>query len=239
MKGILKLSAVFLTLSVMLIMSACSNDDNESKISSIDDIIPLDIQNKVSNYIPIYKGDTPPNIEGSYYFQPVLTYSTMVSDADRYGVQGEFVDEILTFTKKTGSNHISYLEQHIEDGEILKDETIHSVDSVYIFGSQNKFTVCAMVSFSMKDDDGTIASARGIEVISGNKTSLGIEDFYYIGLILEKNDPNDILGVFDINQYRVGKDFDNLANNYVASKGLSKCLFQNIFKRGFLSKCKD
>lgn len=227
-----------LTLSVELLMSDCSNDDNESKISSIDDIIPLDIQKKVSNYMPIYKGDTPPNIEGSYYFQPVLTYSTMADDVEDYGIKGAFIDEIITFTNQTGSNHISYLEQYLEDGEIIKDETMYSADSVYVFGSQNRFTVCAMVSFSKKDDDGTIASARGVVVISGNKTSLGIADLYYSGLILEKNDPKDILDVFDINQYRIGKDFDDLANNYIASKGITKCLFQNRCKKSLLSKHK-
>lgn len=242
-----KSNCAFGVLCMILLLGACSTDEetNYIKISSLDDILPVTIQADLSKHMPIYKGNTPPNVEGAYNLKPVLTYSTISDDIKDYGVEGVYDNEIITFLNQNNSNRISYLDQLLvdeaedEDGNEIKVDppilvTSNACDTAYIFGTLNHFTLCAVSLLSDKDADGIVVTAKIVDVISGSKNSLGIKDLYITTLVLAKNDPSNILRLYGINQYRICKDNDDLANNYSVSMSRGKNEIRGIIRKSRL-----
>ena len=70
------LVAIFMAIG----MAACGDDKdddddngNGNKDPRIANVIPDDMRQRVSQYIPIYDGVNPPNVEGIYIMDPAVT----------------------------------------------------------------------------------------------------------------------------------------------------------------------
>ena len=175
----------------------------------INSVVPEDIQDKMEPYIPIYKGNTPPNIEGTVFVDP---FSCVY--CEDYGNGGFAPGTIVT------SSYIRFSNQNAIYNTVDIDEVSVSGSSTstgtgaFISGTGNNFT--AFFNTNGQTDG---ISHRTALVISGTKTSAGIQNLKYAFIMVEKgSDPNSHLmneGVF-----RVFEDQDGLSP-YVSWPGAS------------------
>ncbi|MFV0329436.1 MAG: hypothetical protein ACK5M3_12560 [Dysgonomonas sp.] len=212
----LKKSTSYLVLFTSILFLSCSSKDEEESSEDIiqfDDIISVDVKQELSKHMPIYTGNNPPNVEGNYYFDPLLIYSTVKEEEEDAYEENYFSSEILLFTNQTKLNTIDFLEWYIDEDD--DEEPIYETPgSGYIFGEGDKFTTCTIINES-KTSGSVTATGKLAMIISGQKTSAGISNLYATVIVLEKDDPNGLLDLFGVNEYRMAIDKDKLANNFV------------------------
>lgn len=176
---------------------ALATVDSITFVKSQEQVMP---DNPLDPYMPIYEGDTPPNIEGCYLASTVmLEYSNVSGDY----VGKTFADHYIKFSNQDMVNNtVDY-----ESLQFGSEGTAHdySIDS-YVTGSDNNFTVFFNIYGTY--DDG-VTTYKMAYAISGTVTNNGIVDYHDGLCMLEKNDPNDIL--VDVGAIRVFKDSDGMA----------------------------
>jgi len=145
-------------------------------------------------FIPIYEGDTPPNIEGCYLVNPnVLTYSTLSSDYEGM----TFVDEYEMFYNQDMLNNTIDYKDKTQFHENVATES-------FITGEGDNFTVFFNIDGIMHASTGDV-SYKQVRIISGTWTSTGIKNLYWGFMMIEKSyDPNNV--VVEVGTIRVGKD---------------------------------
>ncbi len=163
----------------------------------IEEIIPPSLLDTMESYITIYRGSTPPNIENVYLFEPETVYCS-----DDIYEPGETINQYLVrFTNQNNQTQIINYESKYHNGD-------HSSGVGYIYGSQNNFSV-----YIIEENETTYgeysAWSRSATVISGTQTSSGILNYQDAFVMLEKEDPNNIL--MAVGEFRVFKDTNNLA----------------------------
>jgi hypothetical protein len=160
--------------------------------------IPDSIQEKMENYIPIYEGTTPPNIEGSYVISPVKLVYAAADD----NPPSAFTDLYIRFSNQnTATNRAVYDEKQ---GTAMA----HS-DSVLIIGSGNQFS-----AYFVSTGTSYGIYVKTTTVISGTVTASGISGLRYAFVMADKGaDPKD--SVVAVGTFRVFKDNDGLAANAV------------------------
>ncbi len=171
----------------------------------IDQVVPGYIQEKMKDYIPIYGGNTPPNVEGGYLISEMAT----VYCEDNVFAPGEAVaDTYIRFSNQnTSNNTLDYEEKSLE--------SVSTGKGAFISGTGNNFTAFF----------NTVGASFGIStktalVISGTKTSNGIKDLCYAFIMVEKgSDPEGKL--MDEGVFRVFKDQDGMAANSNWSRSLN------------------
>lgn len=181
----------------------------------IDDVVPKDIQEKLKNYIEIYRGVNPPNVEGAYFIDPFVTVycedqgnggydpGDIVMSMDARFYNQDIRNNIINYEAYSGSSH--------EVGT-----------GAFISGSGNYFTIF----FNTVGVSSGISTKTAL-VISGEKTSSGIKNLRYAFILVDKgSDPSNKLmkkGVF-----RVFEDGDKLAkktnwtHGYSSAKKMTK-----------------
>lgn len=167
-------------------------------------VVPEDIQEKMSDYMPIYPGVNPPNVEGTYYIDP---FETVFCEDYKTSWESYYPGYIIS------SYYCSFMNQDNERNTLdFMDQSTSGNSSdvgngAFISGSGNNFTAFF----------NTVGEALGIYnrtalVISGTKTDEGIADLYYAFVMVEKgDDPNDEL--MDEGIFRVFRDQDGLSVN--------------------------
>lgn len=161
-----------------------------------------EMENNLREWMPIYDGNTPPNIEGCYFVDPYEAVYCQDYGNGGYA-PGKIVNSIYcqflnqnSITGKIDFNSVSVTGSETAEGR-----------GAFINGSGNNFTAF----FNTNGIEYGISTKRAV-VISGTKTSDGIKDLYYAFVMVEKgDDPNHQLmneGVF-----RVFRDKDFLAVN--------------------------
>lgn len=171
----------------------------------INQVVPSYIQEKMKKYIPIYNGNTPPNVEGGYLISEMAT----VYCEDNVYAPGEVVaDTYIRFSNQnTSNNTLDYEEKSLE--------SVSTGKGAFISGTGNNFTAFF----------NTVGASFGIStktalVISGTKTSNGIKDLCYAFIMVEKgSDPEGKL--MDEGVFRVFKDQDGMAANSNWSRTLN------------------
>lgn len=161
-------------------------------------------------YMPVYSGDTPPDIEGTYLMDPFETVYT--SDGDYY--PGEILDGVMNFgfTKSNDCNNTYYY-----------TEGSYSAYDVYVDGSGNNFVAYFTTSGTNSEYNVDVKMAT---IISGVMTSNGIQDFYYgIYMVEKSSDPGH--HIMDVGTYRIYKDGNGMADYTTGS--------QSAFKEGNVS----
>lgn len=166
--------------------------------TDIETTVPPQILDSMKPYITVYSGNTPPNIENTYYINPMVTVYCQDEKNGGYA-KGVIVNSTyIKFTKQDNSTKtIEYADKSGSD--------ISTGKGAFISGSGNNFTVYL-------DTEGTFSGiyTKTALVISGTKTSTGIQGIRFAFVMVDKgDDPTNKLmakGVF-----RVFEDSDGTA----------------------------
>lgn len=186
-------------------MAACGDDKdddddngNGNKDPRIANVIPDDMRQRVSQYIPIYDGINPPNVEGIYIMDPAVT---VYDSQANYDVGHEIVPVHLKFFNQNSSNNT--LDYHEKEGDISTAEG----KGAFISGDGSNFTIYFNTVSTVPQYSATLKQAL---VVSGTKTSSGIKNLVYAILFTDKTgDPDNHL--VPAGAFRVFKDGDALA----------------------------
>lgn len=161
-------------------------------------VIPADIWTKIKDYMPDYKGNTPPAIDGVYLINPMKARYASDNKPDEI-----FMDLYIHFYDQKATS-ISYKET-----DVNRIDTARCLEA-QISGEGNFFTIYISQAHGL---------TKGIHtetrlIISGEKTSKGISNLTYALFLIDKDanaDPDDQL--MAIGSYRIYYDGNSLAEN--------------------------
>jgi len=211
----MKLNFILTLIALQFLFISCMKDDNITlvlpevvHITPIEEIIPPTVLQNMENYMPIYDGTTPPNIEGSYK----ISTTVLVYTSDGLFSAGDvFVDKYIRFWGQNLATHVLSYEQK----EVSSTGTVLATGNselVAVTGSGNNFTAYFITTGKSSD-----IYTKTATIISGTKTASGITNLYNSFVMLDKGaDPDE--KIIDINVFRVFKDLDGTAVNYSWSK---------------------
>lgn len=186
-----------------------------SELSPIDFILDADYRKTLEQYMPIYEGKNPPNMEGSYLVSPfVIVYDSYYDDNHGFKPGDVFYNEINIFSNQNDcSRSVDFknLEYDDDDEGNLKYEDTST--SAYLCGDGDNFTV--ILESNGTNNDYNIRYKRSI-IISGIKTAEGIKNYHFASIWLEKSDDPERKMV-PVGTIRVFKDEDGLAENTTKS----------------------
>lgn len=166
----------------------------------LESVVPEDILAKLNNYITIYTGTTPPNVEGTYFMDPAVTVYCEDQGYGGYDPGDVVASSYIIFSNQnTKKNTLDYNE------ESTTGTSWASGKGAFISGSGNNFTAF----FNTEGETNGIYTKEAL-VISGTKTSSGIKNLYYAFVMVDKgSDPNNDL--MNIGIFRVFKDQDGMS----------------------------
>ena len=157
--------------------------------------IPVEYLSKMSAYMPIYSGSTPPIIEGTWMMSP----TTVVHDGQGNWKAGKVINDV-TFhfsSQNTSQNTIEYSKKESQD--------YANASNVAVLGKDNHFT-----AFLISEGKTGDISTKEAALVSGTVTDNGIKDMYYAFILLDKSaDPDR--KVVDVGVFRCFKDGDGLS----------------------------
>lgn len=165
--------------------------------------IPVEYLSKMSAYMPIYAGSTPPSIEGTYLMNPcVMVYNSDLNSPYKPGKI--FVDYIAKYTNQNMTkNTATYqYEERNKNGDVTSksDEA-----EAKVLGEGNNYTTYTIVETTNTDGSWT----KMATILSATVTAEGLRNFYEGILMLDKKDPNNTR--MDIGVFRIFKDEDGLS----------------------------
>ena len=154
--------------------------------------IPQEYLEKMSAHMPIYSGNTPPAIEGTYVLSPLLLHYS--SDGQSLN---NLADQFIRMTNQdTSKNTVMYEDKQASN---YKERT-----EMVVLGKDNNFTIFAVVPGYLGSVTYKLAT-----IVSGTMTDAGIKDCHIALLMVDKNDPDN--QVMKVGTYRIFKDKDGLA----------------------------
>ena len=163
--------------------------------------IPQQYLEQMTAHMPIYAGNTPPTLNGSFVYHPMA----LVYASDGYVFKNGISDLFIRLTEQnTSKNTIQYEEKQ---GGGVGDKT-----EMVVLGNGNNFTIFAVVPGFASNYNARYKLAT---LISGTMTEEGIKDAYEAILMVEKDDPDN--KIMKVGTYRVFKDEDGLATPSVWS----------------------
>lgn len=197
MRSTIKLALI----AVLFAAAGCHHVTNE-EIGIPKTVIPEKIVNQFVQYMDIYKGENPPLVDGEYVSSP----HKLVYDSDSgMGAGSDIVFEDYFFAFSTVDGKLTFRAE--ENSQVIE------AGNVTLLGNDSLFTAY----FIGEGVSGDIPFVKSY-LISGIKTADGIADFHYSFIMLEKGD--DPLGdLIDVNDYRVIKDGNGMADNWFWQKG--------------------
>lgn len=156
-------------------------------------VLSSDEQDSLRQYMPIYEGFTPVNVDGEYMASPMkLVYA---SD----GFSGQFYDMRWELVDQNGRNVATYKE--------WQNNATGSTKEAHVIGEGEKVTVYTVE----KAVDETLGwSCDMVTVMSGVKTDNGIKGYSYAIVMRNKCDDNGI--IIEPDSYRVFTDGDGLSS---------------------------
>lgn len=165
----------------------------------MDEVIPEDLRDQIEEYIPIYGGINPPNIEGSYFVSPqILVHSELNNDYSGM----HFTDEYFRFYDQDSIANTIQFSKKTVTGSSWGDG-----NGAFISGSGNNFTVFLSVTGETYG-----ISNKLTYLISGTKTDDGIRNLIYTLVMVDKgDDPSHKL--IPIGAYRVIRDEDGISGS--------------------------
>ncbi len=162
-------------------------------------VIPDSLRNQFDDYIPIYDGSNPPNIEGEFIISPYeLTYDS----TEGYSAGYVFADRYIKFLNQDIINNtIDY------QGKQANSETAGS--GCFISGDGENFSVFFNTTGITHCTNYDVYVKQAI-VISGTKTDNGIKDISYAFIFVEKSDDPDH-ELISAGSFRTFKDSDGMS----------------------------
>lgn len=164
---------------------------------SLEEFVPDSIFEVLEAEIPIYEGDTPPDVTGAYLISE-MWFESSSSDLD--AVNRKINDYEICF-----KNNMA----HYEGQHRIDESNYESSDTVYVTGSGDNFT-----AYFIGYGENQGVWRKSSTVISGTLTDDGIKDIYFTQTILEKGDDSQISSFIPLGRVRVFIDKDGLAENH-------------------------
>ena len=150
-----------------------ADDDDDIPAGVFDFMNQDDIDALKDGGMPIYTGDSPPDIEGAYFLN---TLTILFYDADPSLEGMPLLNGTITYYDQTGAGTIGADDSAIYSGNV-------TVSQGFIAGAGNCYTVFME---SVGEQMGCAFTAVGAH--SGCVTTGGIGDFYWGGIMKEKGD---------------------------------------------------
>lgn len=189
------------------VLTACLDGNNGTVVlptgTISKNVIPDEIRGVLENKIPIYEGNDAPNISGYYLLDDVTSLYCADEGHGGYAPGHKFADKYIYF----GPQNKSGIIYEYEDKQGKSTNTSHLVQ---VMGQNNNFTAF-YVSEGNTDynDDGVKETWTKVStVISGTITGGGITNYKEAIIMVDKNDPLDV--IMDVNVYRVFYEEDGL-----------------------------
>lgn len=154
-------------------------------------IVPPYMLDSLKRHMPIYLGDTPPLIEGSYRINP----NTVVYYNKAWNSSSSSDNDVVWFLNQditTRKIRVRAKTQSQIDNNENSFSQIGEDEATYISGSGNNFTVYSAIDWTAagKDDDekGWIVYAiiKEVLIYSGTLTEDGISNLYWSELLVKK-----------------------------------------------------
>ena len=190
---------------VCLLFASCEKEEHDCPIlddngltGDINDVLPSAILDSIiARGMPIYGGNTPPDLQGSYLASRLILES---SNRENDEIGKQYLDLELTIEEQNDDDLSATIRttQSNAEGEGL---------AAFIVGTGNNFTLVAEIE-TVNEEDG--AKSTTVEVYSGRISEAGIVDFS-IALFLTDDfgDPSNTL--IEIGDGRIFIDEDGLA----------------------------
>lgn len=167
----------------------------------INRVIPEEIIDQMDDYIPIYEGNNPPNVEGQYLLSP----SELVYDST-HGFNIGYIFDDLYFqflNQDMDNNTLDYVEEQGNSSQVGT--------GAFISGEGDRFSVFFNTDGNAVYDDYSFWYKTAL-VISGIKTAEGIKELDYAFVMVDKgDDPKPYF--IPSGSFRVFKDGDGLSTN--------------------------
>ncbi len=173
---------IFVVVSMFSV--GCEEENKDSKVEAngltkkINDFVSEEILGNMKKMgMHINTGDTPPSINGSYLVSPfILLKSNRPSDNEG---------------KKFSDYKVKFYNQDNENLEVAIDyvngpEKGNGIGA-FIVGNNNKFTVFVEMTSHSKG-----ATAKLVQVLSGEIADNGIKNFYYSNFMIDNNGNTDV-----------------------------------------------
>ena len=160
--------------------------------------IPQEYLSKMATHMPIYAGNTPPNIEGTY----LVSVQTLVYASDNHDKK-TFADYYANFSNQNKSkNTIDFQNKEVNNSGTVISQS--NKTEMVLLGNGDNFTI-----FNVTEGIASGAQYKQAIILSGTMTGEGIKDIYLGILMLDKDDPNNKL--MKVGTYRIFNDGDGLA----------------------------
>ena len=194
-----------LILLLPLLLSGCMKETNETfwlpvlgeKIPEM--VLTAAEQDSLRQYMPIYEGGTPANVEGDYLASPM----TLVHASD--GFAGTFYDLHWKVEKQNGRNLAIYKE--------WQNSAVGNGKEAHVIGEGEKFTMYT-IEQSVNESRGW--SCELVTVVSGEKGEDGLKGFSYAVVMRNKRDEHGI--IIEPDSYRVFNDGDGVSSPITSMK---------------------
>ena len=164
----------------------------------MDDVVPEQIREKMRDYMPIYNGVNPPNIEGAYLLSP---YKTVFCEDGVYS-PGQVIDtyKIKFSNQNFDANTIDMIKYDTEEAN-----TYDIGKGAFISGDGSNFT-----AFFSTEGYSRGVYTRTALVISGTKNGQNLQDLHCGFVMVGKGDDPDHK-VMDVGVFRIFKDGDRVS----------------------------
>ena len=164
-------------------------------------VVPEEILEKIDDHMPLYSGVNPPNVEGAYFIDPfVAVYCEDQGDGGYDPGTIVYSTRILFSNQNASKNTLDY-------NSVSVGGSWQEGKGAFISGSGDNFT-----AFFNTEGISSGIYIKTALVISGTKTSSGIENLHYAFVMVEKgDDPDEKL--MDEGVFRVFKDEDGMSVN--------------------------
>ena len=182
-----------------------SEETYEFEVKRINKVVPEWLLEMMEPYIPIYEGDNPPIIEGTYLLSPQKLF---YDSSKQYSSGRVFADNYLFFTDQDEvKDTINFVGFEVNSyGDIISEKY---GEGAFISGEGNNFSIFFNTAGEHYYNNGYSYSLEAL-IVSGTKTSTGIKDIYYAFAMVDKYDPYNNL--MPKGAFRIFKDGDGLAD---------------------------
>ncbi|GHT66108.1 hypothetical protein AGMMS50239_27050 [Bacteroidia bacterium] len=181
--------------------------DDKGLTEDVKDIVPSEILDNMTDLgLPIYGGNTPPNIAGTYKISPVILKGTNITND--YPIGSQFADTYITFSEQNNGNLTMKVNK-------IHSDRVSEGTGAFIVGKNNDFSV--FVELTTTNTNGS--KTKTVEVYSGTIAPEGIKNCVYSLFMIDNGGaPNTIANKTG----RVFWDTDKLSERVTETKASLK-----------------
>lgn len=168
--------------------------DNEDYTNAVDEIVPQDVLQKITKYVPIYRGNTATLPEKAFSFLP---YTAIYCSDNGFRKDQEVTNgdnRFYNFNSEAQTADYHRVEYTIgSKSKVAWDKA----EGVSVSGFDNNFTLCFVTDGALGTTKTKIAT-----ILSGTVTPTGIKNPYYAITMLESSNTNVTMGIGEFRSFR-------------------------------------